>query len=240
MKNNLVVFAAIGLAGIFLTGCAGNMACKDYTWYGASGAQQPPVKDTVMNGQWWMPDKAPEGMSDKQWGNRGYVFVANCPPAPVVKMEEKQPAPPEKVVEKTAIQEKIVEKPVEKIVYVDKPVEKIVEKIKYVFLNLKDVYFWWDSAKIEPPNTHVLKDNADVLKNHPDVKVLLVGSASPEGTRMHNEKLSESRVNAVKDYLVNQEGIAAERLETKAIGPVPVEEKKSYPFERKVSFVPLE
>jgi len=118
---------------------------------------------------------------------------------------------------------------VEKIVYRDRVVEKAA------VINLKDVYFEWDSSKLTSLALLTLKENADVLRANPKVNVLLVGSASPEGESDYNLKLSERRVTTVKDYLVSKENISASRLQTKAAGEISVDET-SWPFVRKVGF----
>jgi len=157
-----------------------------------------------------MPDQVPEGQLNTQWGNRGYVFVGTA----------------KKVVGKT------VKKPVRKIVRRARVVKKYLIK----FLNLKDVYFLWNSSAFTSLSLQTLKSNADILKANPNVKVLLIGSASPEGAVAYNQKLSERRVNAVKNYLVVNEKIAANRLDTQVKGALPVKDKNEWPFARKVEF----
>jgi len=152
----------------------------------------------------------------------------------------------EKPVEKIVYRDRVVEKPVEKIVYRDRVVEKPVEKIVYVdkvvekltkeSLNLKDVYFPWDSSSFTSTALQILNNNADVLKANPSVKVNLTGSASPEGESDYNLRLSERRVKAVKDYMVTKQGISADRLSTDAAGELQVPTEKEWPFARKVTF----
>jgi len=166
-------------------------------------------------------------MENAQWGNRGYVFVGTAKEKVAAPVIEKKAEPPVKVVEKVVT--KVVEKPVEKIVKVPG---------KTLVINLQDVYFNYDSAAITALAAQTLKENAAVLKANPSVKVVLVGSASPEGATDYNLKLSERRVNAVKDYLV-KEGISADRLKTQAAGEIEVE-KPSWPFARKVKFAVAE
>lgn len=164
---------------------------------------------------------------------------------PVEKVVEKViEKPVEKVVERVIekpvekIVERVVEKPVEKIVYVEKPVEKVVEKpvekVKVSTFNLVDVYFPYDSAELTAERIKKLKSNAKIIKDN-NLKVLLVGSASPEGATDYNLKLSERRVNAVKKYLIEKEGISENLLKTKADGEIEVP-KKEWPGVRKVSF----
>jgi len=148
----------------------------------------------------------------------------------------------EKPVEKIVYRDRIVEKPVEKIVYRDRTVEKPVDKIVYVdkvtkeSLNIKDVYFPWDSSSFTSLAINTLKGNAEVLKANPSVKVNLIGSASPEGETDYNQRLSERRVKAVKNYLVTKQGISADRLDTEAKGELAVPTEKEWPFARKVGF----
>ena len=66
-------------------------------------------------------------------------------------------------------------------------------------------------------------------------KVVIIGSASPEGSDEYNQKLSERRVGAVKTWLMEKGGIPESRLTTEAIGEVAVE-PQAYPFERRVHF----
>ncbi len=190
------------------------------------------------------------------------VYIDKIVEVPVEKIVEK---PVEKVIERVIEREKIVEKPVEKIVekpvekivYVEKPVEKVVEKEKKLTLNLKDVYFAWDSAKLSSVAIKTLKENASILRANPDVKVLLVGSASPEGETEYNkklsdrrvkavfdylttkEKISDRRVKAVFDYLTTKEKISASQLKTEAEGEIDVP-KESWPIARRVKFVIVE
>lgn len=226
-KLKMGAIMPVFLAALFFTGFAlADSSCiklpEDFSWYGESGAMNEPVYDAEKGGLWWMPEKAPAGKENMQWGNRGYIFVG----APKKTVTAEKPAP----VKKT----EVVEKPEVQIV------EKIVGRTKYVFLNLKDVFFAFDSSKLTSLNLPVLKDNAEVLKKYPAVNVLLIGSASPEGASTYNQKLSERRVTAVKDYLVGKEGIAADRLKTQADGELQVADKSSWPLARKVSFIPVE
>lgn len=222
---------------------------EEFSWYGESGAKKEPVYDEQKGGFWWIPSTPPEGMENEQWGNRGYIFVgakkAKVPETPAVApavSEEVAPKekivyvekPVEKIVYRDRVVEKVVEKPVEKIVYVEKPVEKIVEQS--VVSNLKDVYFAYDSAELTNLAIATLEENIKVLRESPDIKVILIGSASPEGASDYNLKLSERRIASVKNYLVNKGGISSERLLTKAKGEIPAE-KTEWSFARKVSFV---
>ena len=206
-------------------------------------ATDPSVADPALRGSWWMPDKAATSEEDNtQWGNRGYVYVAETPevvapepvtevvaePKPVEKVAEKPAAPAtvEKIVEVPV--DRVVEKEVEKIVYVDKVVEKTV------YVNVQDVYFQYDSSELGFFNKGILDRNAEVFKEYPKLKAILIGYASPEGTDEYNLALSERRAVAVKDYLVKA-GIPEEILTVKPMGELEAVES-SWPFARKVHF----
>jgi OOP family OmpA-OmpF porin len=71
--------------------------------------------------------------------------------------------------------------------------------------------FGFDSAKLNP-NQPKLDDIANVLNSNPGIdNVVVTGYADRIGSPKYNQKLSERRANAVKDYLVAK-GVAASRL----------------------------
>jgi OmpA-OmpF porin, OOP family len=55
------------------------------------------------------------------------------------------------------------------------------------------------------------------LIRFPKLQILIKGHTSSEGSTENNQRLSEQRAEAVKNYLI-QKGIAAERLQTKGFG----------------------
>ena len=81
------------------------------------------------------------------------------------------------------------------------------------------VRFLINSSKILPTEEVSIYTMAEWLKANPDEKIIIAGYADKDtGTSEYNLKLSERRANAVKDALVNEYGIAADRLETKSFG----------------------
>ncbi|MBN1445436.1 MAG: OmpA family protein [Candidatus Omnitrophica bacterium] len=113
----------------------------------------------------------------------------------------------------------------------------VVKRVAKPVQKLQDVYFPFDSAQLTAAAQKTLKENADLLRARPRVNVILVGSASPEGDSVYNQKLSERRVNAVKNFLVNKEGISADRLDAEAKGAIPVATKAEWPSVRRVKFL---
>ena len=77
--------------------------------------------------------------------------------------------------------------------------------------------FAFDSAKLNP-NQPKLDEIAGVLNNNTSINdVVISGYADRLGSAKYNQKLSERRANAVKDYLVSK-GVAANRLKAEGRG----------------------
>lgn len=79
------------------------------------------------------------------------------------------------------------------------------------------VQFPYDSSVPLPESSPVLQEALKLLTEHADLSVTLEGHASSEGTEAYNQKLSEHRAQAVKDYLVKN-GVREGRLTVKGFG----------------------
>ena len=79
------------------------------------------------------------------------------------------------------------------------------------------VFFAFDSSAISNNASEVLDGQANWLKDHKKVNVIVQGYCDERGTREYNLALGERRANAVKQYLVSQ-GVAAERISTISYG----------------------
>lgn len=80
------------------------------------------------------------------------------------------------------------------------------------------VQFEYDKATILPVSFSLLDEVASVIRQHPQLKKIRVeGHASAEGSARHNQKLSEARAAAVRDYLVGK-GIAPALLISQGFG----------------------
>ncbi len=84
-------------------------------------------------------------------------------------------------------------------------------------IKLSTVYFDFDKYDIRPGDAGILKQNAEMLKKNPNVKITIEGHCCPIGTSEYNMALGFRRANAVKDYLVKL-GIAQDRLNTVSYG----------------------
>jgi outer membrane protein OmpA-like peptidoglycan-associated protein len=80
------------------------------------------------------------------------------------------------------------------------------------------ILFETDSAKILGQSSALLEEIADVLRRNPNIQLVEIqGHTDNTGGREHNQRLSEARAAAVKDYLVKN-GIEASRLTSKGYG----------------------
>ena len=80
------------------------------------------------------------------------------------------------------------------------------------------VLFDTGSATIKPESTPTLQDIARTLQQHSDLRLRIEGHTDNTGSADANMQLSERRAAAVRDYLVQRENIAADRLESAGMG----------------------
>lgn len=118
---------------------------------------------------------------------------------------EAEPKAEEKVIAAAAPAPKAEEKVVA-VVAAPKAAEKIV------ILAFEDVHFDFDKSTLKPEAQTILKRNIQMLKDNPQAKVRVAGYTSASGTNAYNQKLSERRATAVREYLVNEGIITQDRL----------------------------
>jgi OOP family OmpA-OmpF porin len=56
------------------------------------------------------------------------------------------------------------------------------------------------------------------MKDYPDLKVVIEGHTDSVGTSAYNKKLSQERAGAVKNYMVEKNGIDSSRITTEGFG----------------------
>ncbi len=81
-----------------------------------------------------------------------------------------------------------------------------------------DTYFDFDKATLKPAGKE--KIDAEVvapMKEHSNLRALVEGHTDSIGSDAYNQRLSERRANAVRDYMVSR-GIDAQRITTKGWG----------------------
>jgi len=82
---------------------------------------------------------------------------------------------------------------------------------------LKKVYFDFDRSNLTSESRASLEHNAAVLKEYPDIRVLIEGHCDERGTIEYNLALGERRALAARNYLINL-GINPDRLATISYG----------------------
>jgi OOP family OmpA-OmpF porin len=108
--------------------------------------------------------------------------------------------------------------PVPKVVTntVTKTETKVVVVSKFVMLG--NTHFEFDKATLTPAGKEALKKNIQILKDNPDIRVRISGYTSAAGSVKYNQALSERRAESAKAFVVQEGGIAAERIETIGFG----------------------
>jgi len=82
-----------------------------------------------------------------------------------------------------------------------------------------EVHFEWDSAQIRQASTPEIEAVASLLNGHfPRTRFRLAGFTDRSGDADYNQALSERRAIAVWAVLVEEHGVAAERLEAVGYG----------------------
>ncbi len=82
------------------------------------------------------------------------------------------------------------------------------------------VTFAYDSATLTDDARRALVQLAQALKDSrlADQRFEIAGHTDAAGTQEYNQKLSQSRAEAVKAYLIREAGVSAERLDARGFG----------------------
>jgi OOP family OmpA-OmpF porin len=80
------------------------------------------------------------------------------------------------------------------------------------------IQFDVNSDKLKPESYSTLKEISDIMKENPDLKVLVVGHTDSDGDDASNMDLSKRRGSSVKKELVSKFGVDSSRLETDGKG----------------------
>jgi OmpA-OmpF porin, OOP family len=85
---------------------------------------------------------------------------------------------------------------------------------------LYGIQFDFNKTEIKPESAGTLGEIGKLLKANPALKLYVVGHTDSVGAVAYNKDLSEKRAAAVVQYLVRQQGIAADRLVPAGVGPL--------------------
>jgi outer membrane protein OmpA-like peptidoglycan-associated protein len=80
-----------------------------------------------------------------------------------------------------------------------------------------DTHFDFDQSTLSQEAKLLLDKDVLILKENPKITVRLAGYTSAQGTEDINQKISEKRAKAVRDYLI-EKGIAPDRIMTIGYG----------------------
>ncbi|MGE8414196.1 MAG: OmpA family protein, partial [Pseudomonas sp.] len=81
-----------------------------------------------------------------------------------------------------------------------------------------DVKFDFDKSVVKPNSYADIKNLADFMNQYPQTTTVVEGHTDSVGPDAYNQKLSERRANAVKQVLVNQYGVGANRVQSVGYG----------------------
>lgn len=84
-------------------------------------------------------------------------------------------------------------------------------------MNLDNLIFALGKAKIEPESFDELDEVVKMLQTYPKMVIQLEGHTDTKGDPKQNMRLSQDRVDAVKDYLISK-GVSKAKVKTKAFG----------------------
>ena len=82
---------------------------------------------------------------------------------------------------------------------------------------LKAIYFDYDSSSLNGSAISTLRDNADLIKQVPNVVIQIAGHCDERGTQEYNLALGERRAQSVREHL-RQLGISGDRMITISFG----------------------
>ena len=81
---------------------------------------------------------------------------------------------------------------------------------------------------MKPKYHNELQQFADVLKNHPELNLIIEGHTDSVGKDAYNQKLSQRRADAIRKYMIEKCGVDANRLTSKGYGEErPIESNKT-------------
>ncbi|WP_373388283.1 OmpA family protein [Pseudomonas alcaligenes] len=102
------------------------------------------------------------------------------------------------------VAEPVAEPVVEEVAPTPEPAETVRVEL--------DVKFDFDKAKVKEESYGDIKNLADFMNQYPQTSTTVEGHTDSVGTDAYNQKLSERRAGAVREVLVNQYGVGAERV----------------------------
>lgn len=107
---------------------------------------------------------------------------------------------------------------------------------------LSDVFFDFDKSDIRPDAIPVLQKSAELLRENPDLNIVIEGYADIRGTVEYNIRLAQRRASAAKTFLIGM-GIDPVRIVSKSMGKTerfaPGTTEEAYQLNRRDHFIPI-
>jgi outer membrane protein OmpA-like peptidoglycan-associated protein len=85
-------------------------------------------------------------------------------------------------------------------------------------ISIYGIYFDTDAAEIKLESAPTLEEIAKLLRDRPDLSLLVVGHTDSEGAYEHNMDLSRRRAESVTVALVTDYGVSESRLLSAGVG----------------------
>jgi len=92
-----------------------------------------------------------------------------------------------------------------------------IELDKEVTIDL-NLEFDTNSADLRSDHYPEIQQVVDFLRQYPTATAVIEGHTDSRGAAAYNQSLSERRAASVRDYLVSQGGVAADRLTSRGYG----------------------
>ena len=91
------------------------------------------------------------------------------------------------------------------------------ETARGLIVNISDVLFDFNKYTLKPGAREKLAKVSGILLAYPGLKIQVEGHTDSVGTEAYNQKLSEARANAVRDYVTTQ-GVPANTVTAVGFG----------------------
>ncbi|NTV51482.1 MAG: OmpA family protein, partial [Candidatus Firestonebacteria bacterium] len=101
-------------------------------------------------------------------------------------------------------------------VELDKKIEDVTRRIAVG--QLAKVQFASGKVDLTPASLNTIREVARLMKAYPGITVAIEGHTDAQGVADENLKLSQRRVDAVKAYLVEKEGLQAAHVQAVGFG----------------------
>ncbi|GBD38036.1 Peptidoglycan-associated lipoprotein [bacterium HR37] len=125
----------------------------------------------------------------------------------------------------------------------DKELERLREEgiPEVAGTGIQDIFFDFDKYNIRPDAIPVLERNAEILRNNPDISVVIEGYCDIRGTEEYNLALGQRRADSTKNYLVRL-GISPSRIQAISRGETTKwaegTTEEAYQLNRRAHFIP--